>query len=188
MLDREEAIRLFDIHDVGRAPSRMDYAKLTHLNGIYLRQADDDRLTGEVVARLARRPICRWCGGGGAHPGADAGAQGSGADAGGARGQFGVPRCGRAVPFEPKAAALLTRRERADAARTRGGAGGNRFFRTGAGRGVARLRRRTGRKLGQVAQPLRAALTGSTASPGIDATLVALGREEVLRRIEAAAG
>jgi glutamyl-tRNA synthetase len=36
-----------------------------------------------------------------------------------------------------------------------------------------------------VAQPLRAALTGSTASPGIDATLAALGREEALARLEA---
>jgi len=43
----------------------------------------------------------------------------------------------------------------------------------------------TGRKLGQVAQPLRAALTGSTTSPGIDATLAALGRAESLARIEA---
>ena len=47
---------------------------------------------------------------------------------------------------------------------------------------------RSGRKLGQVAQPLRAALTGRTASPGIDATLAALGREELLSRISAAAG
>ena len=43
-----------------------------------------------------------------------------------------------------------------------------------------------GRKLGQVAQPLRAALTGSTMSPGIDATLAALGREEVITRLHAA--
>ena len=40
-----------------------------------------------------------------------------------------------------------------------------------------------GRKLGQVAQPLRAAVTGSTMSPGIDATLAALGREESLGRL-----
>ena len=46
----------------------------------------------------------------------------------------------------------------------------------------------TGRKLGQVAQPLRAALTGSTVSPGIDATLAALGRDEALARIAAVAG
>lgn len=44
----------------------------------------------------------------------------------------------------------------------------------------------TGRKLGQVAQPLRAALTGSTMSPGIDATLAALGREEALLRLRVA--
>jgi glutamyl-tRNA synthetase len=42
-----------------------------------------------------------------------------------------------------------------------------------------------GRKLGQVAQPLRAALTGSTASPGIDLTLAALGKEEALARLAA---
>ena len=41
----------------------------------------------------------------------------------------------------------------------------------------------SGRKLGQVAQPLRAALTGSTASPGIDLTLAALGKEEALARL-----
>ena len=46
---------------------------------------------------------------------------------------------------------------------------------------------RSGRKLGQVAQPLRAALTGSTASPGIDVTLVALGKQEALARLAAVA-
>lgn len=46
----------------------------------------------------------------------------------------------------------------------------------------------TGRKLGQVAQPLRAALTGRTMSPGIDATLAALGREESLARMAAVSG
>ena len=33
----------------------MDYAKLTHLNGIYIRHADDERLTREVLERLAHR-------------------------------------------------------------------------------------------------------------------------------------
>jgi glutamyl-tRNA synthetase len=41
-----------------------------------------------------------------------------------------------------------------------------------------------GVKLGKVAQPLRAALTGSAASPPIFDVLVALGREESLARIE----
>ena len=41
-----------------------------------------------------------------------------------------------------------------------------------------------GVKLGQVAQPLRAALTGSLASPGIFEVMVILGRAETLGRIE----
>jgi MFS family permease len=45
-----------------------------------------------------------------------------------------------------------------------------------------------GIKLGAVAQPLRAALTGSLQSPPIDAVLHALGRQEAMDRILAAAG
>ena len=45
-----------------------------------------------------------------------------------------------------------------------------------------------GVKLGQVAQPLRAALTGSTQSPPIDAVLAALGRTEAMDRVLAAVG
>ena len=41
----------------------------------------------------------------------------------------------------------------------------------------------TGVKLGQVAQPLRAALTGSLASPGIFEVMEVLGRDETLGRI-----
>ncbi|HEU4452597.1 MAG TPA: glutamate--tRNA ligase family protein, partial [Longimicrobium sp.] len=45
---------------------------------------------------------------------------------------------------------------------------------------------RAGVGLGKVAQPLRLALTGSAASPGIDFVVAAMGRERVLRRIDAA--
>ena len=41
-----------------------------------------------------------------------------------------------------------------------------------------------GAKLGAVAQPLRAALTGRSTSPGIFDVLAVLGREESLGRIE----
>jgi len=53
---REQAIALFDIDGVGRAPSRMDYAKLAYVNGVWIRSAADDRLTGEVLHFLAGRP------------------------------------------------------------------------------------------------------------------------------------
>ena len=39
-------------------------------------------------------------------------------------------------------------------------------------------------KLGQIAQPLRAALTGSTASPSIFEVMRVLGQEECVARIE----
>ena len=42
----------------------------------------------------------------------------------------------------------------------------------------------TGVKLGQLAQPLRAALTGGTASPGIFEIMEILGREECLGRLD----
>ena len=46
-----------------------------------------------------------------------------------------------------------------------------------------------GLKLGQIAQPLRAALTGSTVSPGIFEVMAVLGPGEALGRLkDAAAG
>ena len=56
VIGRDEAAKIFDIADVGRAASRMDYAKLLNLNGIYLRAASDERLVAEVMRRLARLP------------------------------------------------------------------------------------------------------------------------------------
>src|SRR3984885_627142 len=56
-LARDEQIALFTLEGVGRAASRMDYAKLTHLNGLWLRGADDSRLTGDVLARLTAQGI-----------------------------------------------------------------------------------------------------------------------------------
>ncbi len=46
----------------------------------------------------------------------------------------------------------------------------------------------TGQKLGKLAQPLRAALTGKTTSPGIFDVLAVLGRDESLARIKDQAG
>ena len=40
-----------------------------------------------------------------------------------------------------------------------------------------------GAKLGQVAQPLRAALTGRTTSPGLFDVMTVLGRDETLARL-----
>ena len=186
VLDRDEAIRLFDLDGVGRAPSRMDYAKLTNLDGIYIRQADDGRLTKEALERLAHRTDLAL--------GSKAAARIRAlmpelkqraktlADLADAAAFLARPL---PLPMEPKAAAVLTPeariilREIAEAlARTD-------FTPSSIDVALRDFAAATGRKLGQVAQPLRAALTGSTASPGIDATLAALGKEEALARLEA---
>jgi glutamyl-tRNA synthetase len=53
---------------------------------------------------------------------------------------------------------------------------------------LAPIVERTGRKAKDVYQPIRVAITGTTVSPGIFDSLAALGREESVRRIEAALG
>jgi len=188
ILSREEQIKLFDLDGVGRAPSRMDYAKLTHLNGVWLRQADDDRLTRDVLARLAARSDLtldqtvatriRTL-----MPGLKDRAKTlvELADS--------AAFLARAVPlpFDAKAAALLTDESRALLRGVSEALAATDFSQPAIDAALRTFAEQAGRKLGRVAQPLRAALTGSTVSPGIDATLAALGRAEALRRIAAAA-
>ncbi len=187
VVGREEAIRLFDIVDVNRGPSRMDYAKLTNLNGIYIRQADDDRLIRDALERLAHRHDLSL---------------GSLA-AGRIRALMPALKeraktlveladsaafLARAVPLpmEPKAAAVLTAEARLMLREVASVLGETDFSVPAIDAALRGFAERSGLKLGQVAQPLRAALTGSNVSPGIDATLAALGREESLLRITAA--
>jgi glutamyl-tRNA synthetase len=185
-LSREEQVALFTLEGVGRAASRMDYAKLTHLNGMWLRGADDARLTRDVVARLKAAGLAVE-------------------DAAGARILALMPGLkeraktlveladsaaflARAtpLPFEPKALALLTEEAKAMLARLVPVLEATDFSQGAVDAALRAFAEAEGKKLGQVAQPLRAALTGSTMSPGIDATLAALGRAESIARLRAA--
>jgi glutamyl-tRNA synthetase len=188
ILSREEAISLFTLEGVGRAPSRMDYAKLTHLNGVWMRQADDTRLTADVMRRLA-------------------GQEGLVLDAVAEhrirtlmpglkdRAKTLIELAASAaflarrvpLPFDAKAQALLTAETRAMLRDLAAALDATDFSASGVDAALRAYAEHTNRKLGQIAQPLRAALTGSTTSPGIDATLAALGRAESLARIAAAA-
>ncbi|WP_237217336.1 glutamate--tRNA ligase [Falsiroseomonas oryziterrae] len=188
IISREDAIRIFDIADVGRAASRMDYAKLTHFNGVYLRAADDERLTREVLERFAKRGVLFGTDGAARvrmlMPDMKERAKTIEELAGAALFalQDGAPA------MEPKAAALLTEEAKArlaDLAQFLGDAPWERKDLEQWLRDYAEVK---GVKLGAVAQPLRAALTGSTQSPPIDAVLFALGRSEAISRILAAAG
>ena len=189
VIGREEAIALFDLSGVGRAASRMDYAKLTHLNGIYLRAAEDERLTREVLERLARR--------GDLAVGAIAAARVRALMPGlKERAKTLVELADSAsflartvpLPLEPKAAAALTPEARIMLRDLAVVLAATDFSASGLDAALREFAAARGHKLGQVAQPLRAALTGSTVSPGIDATLAALGRAESLARIGAASG
>jgi glutamyl-tRNA synthetase len=185
-LTRDEQINLFTLAGVGRAASRMDYAKLTHLNGVWLRGADDARLTAEVLARLRLEYGLSVSAEGEARiltlmPGLKERAKTlldlTASSAFLARA---VP-----LPFEPKAEALLTPDNRAMLARLIPHLSASDFSSAGVDAALREFAAAEAKKLGQVAQPLRAALTGSTMSPGIDATLSALGREESLKRLNA---
>jgi glutamyl-tRNA synthetase len=188
IVSREEAIRLFDIIDVNRGASRMDYAKLTNLNGVYIRQADDDRLTKDVLERLAHRPDLAVS----SHVATRIRAL---MPALKERAKTMVELANAAaflaqtvpLPMEPKAAALLTAEARLMLHAVGVTLAETDFSVAAIDAALRGFADRTGLKLGQVAQPLRAALTGSTVSPGIDATLAALGKAEALARIEAAA-
>jgi glutamyl-tRNA synthetase len=188
IIGREDAIRIFDIADVGRAASRMDYAKLLHFNGVWLRGAGDARLAQEVLGRYARRGIA-------VAPEGEARIRALMPDL--KERAKTVEELANAALFavangapEPdaKAAALLTpevRERLADLAEFLSAAPWERRDLEQWLRDYAEVK---AVKLGAVAQPLRVALTGSTQSPPIDAVLAALGRDEALARIRTAAG
>jgi glutamyl-tRNA synthetase len=188
VISPEEAIRLFDLDGVGRAPSRMDYAKLNNLNGIYIRHADDNRLTRDVLERLAHRTDLAL--------GAKAATRIRAlvpalkeraktlVDLADAAAFLARPL---PLPMEPKAASLLTPEARLMLRDVAGALADAEFTPPAIDATLRAFAESSGRKLGQVAQPLRVALTGSTASPGIDVTLAALGKEEALTRLAAVA-
>jgi glutamyl-tRNA synthetase len=52
IISREQAVEWFDLGHVGRSPSRFDFKKLENLNGHYLREADDARLAELIAPRV----------------------------------------------------------------------------------------------------------------------------------------
>jgi len=182
ILDRDEAIKLFDIADVGRAASRMDYAKLTHINAHYIRQADDARLTEDVAARLGVTDPAVIARVQTLMPGLKERARMLTELAASAK----FLTLTLPIAFDAKAQALLTDDSRAMLAGIADALEASDFSIEAINAVLHATAEASGRKLGQVAQPIRAALTGTTTSPPIDATLLALGREEALARIRAA--
>jgi glutamyl-tRNA synthetase len=182
IISTEQAIEWFDLPGIGRSAARFDFVKLASLNAHYIREADDARLVDLILARL----------------GANLG------DTARTRLLAGMPGlkpraktlvelaenawfyvAERPLPLDDKARALAT----PQACQALGAlvpvlsalAAWSTDSIEAAIRGFAEA---AGFKLGQIAQPLRAALTGTTVSPGIFEVMVALGQAESLGRIE----
>jgi glutamyl-tRNA synthetase len=190
----EQAIAWFDVNDVGKSPARFDFQKLADLNGHYIRQADD----GELLARIkeflphvagGRELLDRYA-------------------------AVGWDRLAAALPsvkeraktlneLVDKAAYLIATRPLAmdeKAAKLLDGSGktalqgllprleGAAEWNAGALEATVRAEAdATGTKLGNLAQPLRAALTGKAVSPPVFDVMAVLGRDEALARIREAA-
>ncbi len=186
----QEMIAAFDLPQIGRSPARFDFAKLESLNGHYIRATADaallqavDRLLphiagGDAIAAkmtprlreqlLASMPSLKE------------------------RAKTLVDLidsahfllADRPLPLDEKAAALLTPEAKSllhDAGTEL--AAVEPWTAAATEQAVRAFAERRGAKLGAVAQPLRAALTGRTTSPGIFEVLVVLGKAESLARI-----
>ncbi|MES2095784.1 MAG: glutamate--tRNA ligase [Pseudomonadota bacterium] len=181
IISRAQAIEWFDLSGVGKSPSRFDLKKLENINGHYIREADDARLADLVAARL-RHPIdqaqrdllVRTM------PFLKPRAANLNELAEGSAFLFRV----RPLEIDVDAAALLEGDAPALLARIHAALDAANGWDTEALEAAVRqVAEDAGVKLGQVAQPLRAALTGKRTSPGIFDVLAVLGRAESLGRI-----
>jgi glutamyl-tRNA synthetase len=178
-----EAIELFDLGGVGKSPSRFDLKKLQNLNGHYIRAADDARLAGlaadligptaDVALLTSAMPVLKTR------------ARDLNELADGAAFLFKQ----RPLALTEQAEALLTGEGRAILAQIAALLRAEQDWTTEAlEANLKRFAEAHGLGLGKLAQPLRAALTGQTTSPGIFDVLALLGKEESLARIDAQVG
>ena len=186
----QEMIAAFDLPQIGRSPARFDFAKLENLDGHYIRQSDDtellnaiDRLLphladgAEIAAKITPAVRRQWLA---AMPSLKERAKTLLDIIDGAR----FLLADRPISLDDKAEALLT----ADAKALLGGVAAELakvepWTTEATERAVRGFAERKGAKLGAVAQPLRAALTGRTTSPGIFEVLTVLGKSESLGRL-----
>lgn len=186
IIDTAQAIEWFDLDAVGKSAARFDFAKLDSLNGHYLRQMAPEALAALVLPRIAdQSTIVR-----------ERLVQGIGSLAQRVKSlnelidsarfyadrpvfPLTIPKAARQLEGEGRrvlaelAQLLSVLTEWTDEA----------LEETARAHAEAR-----DIGLGKIAQPLRAALTGSNASPGIFEVMRILGQEETLARLAAVPG
>jgi len=186
IISTEQAIAWFDLDGAGKSASRFDFVKLANLNGHYMRLADDARLVDLIVPRVEAAL-------GRSLAGADKAVLSKGMNGLKQRAKTLVELAEaarfyvaeRPLTLDEKASALLDADARAMLLDVRKAIADLGDFKAEAIEAAVRdLAEARGLKLGKAAQPLRAALTGSTVSPPIFEAAEVLGRDETLARID----
>ena len=181
----EELVEKFSLERVSRSPAVFDEQKLSWMNGHYIREMDTAELTRRGAEWMRARDL----------PGADDPRLEQAVAAvkdkvsslaeiprlvGFAFGPIETdPKAWNKVMGKEGARDLLQRAREALAA-------AEPFDEQGAESALTAVVEEAGAKPGAVYQPIRVAITGKTVSPGIFESLALLGREEALRRIDAA--
>lgn len=186
----EEMIAAFDLKAIGRSPARFDFAKLENLNGLYIRGAADADLVAAIDDVLPALGPARGI----AVPMSPALRETLTAAMPGLKERaktlvelldsaYYLTASRPLVPDE-KAKGLLGEEARGRLAALLPALEALPAWTAAATEGAVRqFAEANGLKLGQIAQPLRAALTGRATSPPVFDVMAVLGREECLGRL-----
>jgi glutamyl-tRNA synthetase len=179
LIPTEELVERFRVEDVGKAAAVFDEKKLRWMNGRYMREMPLDAYVAAVARHLGRDPDERLraaCGI--AQEKAQTLVE-----------VWPLVRFLFEAPVEDEKAWRKVMKDEVEEvlreART-ALAGAEEFDAAAVESALAPLPERLGVKPGKVYQPIRVAITGTTISPGIFESLATLGREQSLRRIDAA--
>ncbi|MBW8856724.1 MAG: hypothetical protein JF604_20905 [Bradyrhizobium sp.] len=187
IISTEQAIEWFNFESIGKSAARMDYKKLDNLNGHYIRTTSDTTLVAELTAFLEREAPPRLL-----------------SMTARRRLEVAMPllkeRAKTLVELiqgaeflfsdgprtlDEAAAKLLPPEGRASLAAVLPALEATDWSGPALEVATRAFAEQKALKLGQVAQPLRAALTGKTSSPPLFEMLALLGREESLTRLRA---
>jgi glutamyl-tRNA synthetase len=188
-----EAVAWFDIDAINRSPARLDFVKLADVNSHWIRQADAvdllrrirDLLSRSDAGLLARLDAVGWDRFAAAIPTLKVRAKTLQDIVAGA----GYLTATRPLALDQKATRLLSADARVNLGHLSERLAAAAQWQAPALEAIARaFAAESGQKFGDIAQALRAALTGGTVSPPLFDVMAVLGREEALARIADQAG
>lgn len=185
IISTDQAIAWFSLEGVGKSPSRFDFVKLENLNGHYIREAEDTKLV-ELIIPILKKEVNLQVD--------------ESAKAQLKKGMPGLKQRAKTVKELAHNAAfyIMPRPLQLDEKAKKLLEGSGREIVSGIIPRFATLKQwdhkaleqltrdfaqSTGQKLGEVAQPLRAALSGRAVSPGVFEVMEVLGKEESLERL-----